>query len=155
MAMTSVCQKSICIHQDCRNEVLMFTIKEVWNRVSSPENQFFNISSCKWPSNSPLKSFTWFWWGIDELLPIYFSSDEHVQYMTSQNLLILIDFDSFIGHFLIWNYSPLNLYNSGTRRDIKKQSTAFILVFAALSNSVIKKTFHLHFKRNRSLSLND
>ena len=29
-----------------------------------------------------------------------FSSHQHAQYMTSQNLLILIDFDSFFGHFL-------------------------------------------------------
>ena len=92
MAMTSVCQKSICIYQDCRNKGFMFTVKEIWDRVCSPENQFFNISSCKWPSTSSLKSFTWFWRGIDELLPIYFSSHQHVQHMTSQILLILIDF---------------------------------------------------------------
>ena len=61
----------------------------------------------------------------DELLMNYylfiFSSHQHVQHMTSQILLILIDFDSFFGHFLIWNYSSLNLYNFGTRRDIKKR----------------------------------
>ena len=39
MAMASVCQKSICIYQDCGNKEFMFTIKE----VCSPENQFFNI----------------------------------------------------------------------------------------------------------------
>ena len=65
--------------------------------------------------------------GSNEVLMSYylfiFSSHQHVQYMTSQNLLSLIDFDSFFGHFLIWSYSPLNLYNSGTRRDtcIKKR----------------------------------
>ena len=57
--------------------------------------------------------------GSDELLMSYylfiFSSHQHVQHMTSQILLILIDFDSFFGHFLIWNYSSLNLYNSGTK----------------------------------------
>ena len=68
MAMTSVCQKSICIYQDCRNKGFMFTIKEVWDQVCGPENQFFNNSSCKWPSTSSLKSFTWFWRGIGELL---------------------------------------------------------------------------------------
>ena len=48
--------------------------------------------------------------------------DEHVQHMTSQILLILIDFDSFFGHLLIRNYSSFeNLYNSGARRDIKKR----------------------------------
>ena len=41
--------------------------------------------------------------------------------MTSQIVLILIDFDSCFAHFLIWNYSSSNLYNSGTRRDIKKR----------------------------------
>ena len=34
--------------------------------------------------------------------------------MTSQILSILIGFDSFFGHFLIWNYSSLSNYNSGT-----------------------------------------
>ena len=61
----------------------------------------------------------------DELLMSYYlfidSSHQHVQHMTSQILLILIDFDSFFGHFLIWNYSTLNLCNSETRRDIKKR----------------------------------
>ena len=47
MAMTGVCQKWICIYQDCRNKGFMFTIKEVWDQVCSPENQFFNISTCK------------------------------------------------------------------------------------------------------------
>ena len=63
--------------------------------------------------------------GSDQLLMSYylfiFSSHQHVQHMTSQILLILIDFDSFFGHFLIWNYSSLKLYNSGTRGDIKKR----------------------------------
>ena len=63
--------------------------------------------------------------GSDEVLMCYylfiFSSHQYVQHMTSQILLILIDFDSFFGHFLIWNYSSLNPYNSGTRRDIKKR----------------------------------
>ena len=65
------------------------------------------------------------WLGSDELLMSYylfiFSSNQHVQHMTSQILLILIDFASFFEHFLIWNYSSLNLYNSGTRRDIQKR----------------------------------
>ena len=94
MAMTSVCQKSICIYQDCRNKEFMFTVKEVWDRVCSPENQFFDIGSCEWPYTSSLKSFTWFGRGIEELLPFYFSSHQHVQHMTSQILLIFIDFDS-------------------------------------------------------------
>ena len=48
MAMTSICEKSICISQDSRNKGFMFTIKEVRDQVCSPENQCFNISSCKW-----------------------------------------------------------------------------------------------------------
>ena len=59
-AMTSVYQKWICVYQDCRNKGFMFTIKEVWDRVCNPQNQFFNINSCEWPSTSSLKSFTWF-----------------------------------------------------------------------------------------------
>ena len=51
--------------------------------------------------------------GSNELLMSYylliFSSHQHVQHMTSQILLILIDFDSFFGHFLIRNYLSLNL----------------------------------------------
>ena len=46
---------------------------------------------------------------------------------------------AYFGQFLIWNYSSLNLYNSGTRKDIKKRQTAIFLIFAALSNSGIKK----------------
>ena len=63
--------------------------------------------------------------GSDEVLMSYylfiFSSHQHIQHMTSQILLILIDFDRVFDHFLIWNYSSLNRYNSGTRRDIKKR----------------------------------
>ena len=47
-------------YQDCRNKEFMFTVKEVWDRVCSPENQFFSIGSCEWPYTSSLKSFTWF-----------------------------------------------------------------------------------------------
>ena len=62
--------------------------------------------------------------GSDKVLMSYylfiFSSHQHVQHMTSQILLIEIDLDRVFDHFLIWNYSSLNPYNSGTRRDIKK-----------------------------------
>ena len=101
MAMISVCQKWICIYQGCRNKGFMFTIKEVWDQVCHPENQFFGVSSCKWPSTSSLKGFTWFLLGIDELLPIYFLIHQHIQHMTSQILLILIDFNRVFDHFLI------------------------------------------------------
>ena len=60
-----------------------------------PKRSIFNITSCKWPSTSSVKSLTWFLWVIYELLFI-FSSYQHVQHMTSQILLILIDFDSFL-----------------------------------------------------------
>ena len=45
----------------------MFTIKKVWDRVCGPENQFFDINSCKWLSTSSLKVSA----GPDEVLPIY------------------------------------------------------------------------------------
>ena len=41
--------------------------------------------------------------------------------MASQILFILIDFDKVSDYFLIWNYSSLNRYNSGTGRDSKKR----------------------------------
>ena len=41
--------------------------------------------------------------------------------MTSKILLIVIDFDGVFDHVLIWNYSSLNRYNSGTRKDIMEQ----------------------------------
>ena len=63
--------------------------------------------------------------GSDKFLmsyyPYSFSSHQHVQHITSQILLILIDFDSCFAHFFICNYSSSNLYNSGTGRDIKKR----------------------------------
>ena len=119
--MTSVCQQLICIYQDCRNKGFMFTIKEVWDQVYSPENQFLTSAVA---NGHPLPL-----WkvslGSDEVLMSYYlfiySSHQHVQHMTSQILLILIDFDRIFDHFLIWNYSSLNRYNSGTRRGIKKR----------------------------------
>ena len=148
MAMTSVCQKLICIYQDCRNNRFMFTIKEVWDRVCSPENHFFNTSSCKRPSTSSEKFhlvLTRYWCVITYLFfhPINMSSTwRHKFYWFS-----LIS-TAFFGHFLIWNYSSLNPCNSGTRRDIKKRWTAIFLIFAALPNSGIKKPFHLHFNKS-------
>ena len=62
--------------------------------------------------------------GSDEVLMSYYlfisSSHQHVQFMTSQILLISIDFDRVFDHFLIWNYSSLKRYNSGTRRSWPK-----------------------------------
>ena len=59
-----------------------------------------------------------------------------------------IDFDWFwqsFWPFFIWSYSSLNRYNFGTKRDIKKRWTAMFLIFAALSNSEIKKHFSRTF----------
>ena len=51
---------------------------------------------------------------FDELLLSFiFPSHQHVQLISSQILLIFIDFSG--------TYSSLNLHNSGTKRDIKKQ----------------------------------
>ena len=119
--MTSVCHKSVSIYQDCRNKGFMLTIKEVWDQACSPENQFL-ASAVANDRSLPLWKVSL---GSDQVLTSYylfiFSSHQHVQHMTSQMLLILIDLDSFFGHFLIWNYSSLDFYNSGTRRDIKKR----------------------------------
>ena len=88
MAMTSVFQKLICIYQDCRNKGFMFTIEEVWDQVCSLENQFANGRPL------PLRKVSL---GSNEVLMSYylfiFTSHQHVQHMTSQILLILIDFD--------------------------------------------------------------
>ena len=66
--------------------------------------------------------------GSDEvlmsLLPIYFFIPSACP---AQDVTNFIDFDWFrhfdkvFDHLLIWNYSSLNRYNSGTRRDIKKR----------------------------------
>ena len=106
-----------------------------------PRNQFFLTSTVA--NGRPLHL-----WkvslGFDELLMSYylftFSCPAH-------DVTNFIDFDWFrqlFGHFLIWNYSPLYLYSSGTRRDIKKRYTAIFLIFAAFSNLAIKN-ISLHF----------
>ena len=107
---------------DLRNKGFMFTIKEVWDRVCSPENQFFNINSCEWPSTSCLKSFTWFWQVLDESLSIYFFIPAST--CPAHDVTNFIVFDWFwqlLFALLIWNYSSSNPYNSGTRREIKKR----------------------------------
>ena len=129
MAMTSVYQKSICIYPDCRNKGLMFTVKEVWDWVCSPENQFFNSNSSKWPSTSNLKRFTWFWWGICELLLIYFTSHQHVQHTTSQILLILIDFIWPLFHlWLLFFYIVVTMELEKMLRNGKWRSFWFLLL---------------------------
>ena len=104
MAMTNVCQKSVCIYQDYRNKGFMFAIKGVWDRVCNPINQFFNISKWKWPSTSSLKSFTWFWTGIHELLPIYFFIPSACP---AHDVTNFIDFDWFRQSF--WQLFDLKL----------------------------------------------
>ena len=61
---------------------------------------------------------TRYWWVITYsfLHPINMSST-----WRHKILLILIDFERVSDHFLIWNYSSLNRYNSETGRDIKKR----------------------------------
>ena len=52
MAMTSVCQKWICIYQDCRNKGFMFTIKEVWDQVAAQKINFLTsevVNGCPLP----------------------------------------------------------------------------------------------------------
>ena len=124
---------------------LCLQLKRSRTKYAAKKNHFFNISSCKWPPTSYLKSFTSFWRGIDELLPIYFFIHQHVQHMTSQILLILIDFDRIFYHFLIWNYSSLNRYNSGTGSDIKKTVNCDLPDFCCFFKFGNKKK-HLHFK---------
>ena len=132
-----LCQKSICICQDSRTlqiKCLYLRLKRSGTEYVTQKINFFNVNSCKLPSTSSLKSFAWFWRVVAELLPI-FSSHQHVQHMTSQILLILNGFYNYFGYILIRNYSSLNPYNSGTRRDIRdlkqtrtgSQKTAFIL----------------------------
>ena len=85
----------------------MLINKEVWDQVSSPENHQQLQMAVHFLSEKS-----------DEVLMSYylfiFSSHQHVQYMTSQNLLILIDFDSFFGHFFdlkLLTFKPLKLWN--------------------------------------------
>ena len=126
--MTSTCQKSICIYQDCRNKGFMFTIKKVWDQVCSPENEFFKISSCKCPSTSSLKSFTWFWRGTDELLLIYFfipsACPAHVT-----NLLILIEFLTTFWSETTHIYIVITLELEEILRNYKQRSSWFLLLF--------------------------
>ena len=100
-----------------RNKWFMFTIKEVWDQVCSPENQFLSPTIVNGRPRPLWKVLL----GSDEVLMSYYlficSFNQHVQHMTSQILLILIDFVRDFDHFLIWNNSSLNCYNSG---DIKK-----------------------------------
>ena len=71
------------------------------------------------------------------------SFHQHVQHMTSQILLILIDFDRAFDHFLIQNYASLNRYNSGT----------IFLTFAALSYSAIKKHLICTLRQRSNLGI--
>ena len=69
---------------------------------------------------------------------------------------VSLGFDKLVMSYYLFifsshHYSYLNLYNSGTRRDIKKQSTEIFLIFCwsfKFSNKK-KTTFHLHFKGDK------
>ena len=95
---------------------LCLQLKRSGTEYGAQKINFFNINSCKWPSISPLKKVSH---GSDKLLMSYylfiFLSHQHVQHMTSQTLLILIDFFA-----TFWSEITffLNLYNFGTRRYI-------------------------------------
>ena len=139
MAMTNVCQKSIFILQDCRNKAVFLQFKRSGTECAVQNVNFLTSPVANGRPLPPVKSFTWFWWVTDELLPIYCFIPSTCP---AHDVTNFIDFDwfrQFFGHFLIWNYSSLNLYSSGTRRDIKKRWTVIFLIFATLSNSAIKE----------------
>ena len=147
MAMTNVCQRSICIHQNCRNKGFMFTIKEVWDQVCSPENQFFNISSCKWPSTASLKSFTWFWRGIDVLLPIYFFHRTSVSSTWRHKFYwFWLISTAFSGTF--WSETThLQTLIASNQKRYQETVNGDLPDFCCSFKFGNKKTFHLHFKR--------
>ena len=67
----------------------------------------------------------------------------------AHNVTNFIDFGWFRQLFralLLLKYSSLDDYNSESRKDIKKQYTGIFLISTGLSNSAIKKPFHLHLK---------
>ena len=63
--------------------------------------------------------------GSDQVLKSYylfiFSSHQHVQHRRHKFYWFWLILTAYFGQFLIWNYSSLNLYNSGSRKDIKKR----------------------------------
>ena len=63
--------------------------------------------------------------GSDEVLKSYylfiFSSHQHANIWRHKFYWFWLILTAYFGQFLIWNYSSLNLYNSGTRKDIKKR----------------------------------
>ena len=72
-----------------------------------------------------------------------------VHHMTSQILSILIDFYPDLCATFQSFIQSLNLYNSGTRKDIKKikkRLTAVFLTFKGLSDRKIKNSHDLHFE---------
>ena len=93
MATINVCQKSICMYQDYGNKGFIFTIKWSGTDYATQKINIFLTSAVANGRPLPLWNVSL---GSDEVLMSYylfiFSSHQHVQYMTSQILLILIDF---------------------------------------------------------------
>ena len=99
MAMTNACQKSITFPRTVEIKVLYLQLKRSGTEYAAQKISLLTSTVANGhPLPPPKVSF-----GSDELLMSYylfiFSSHQHVQHMTSQILLILIDFDSFFGHF--------------------------------------------------------
>ena len=133
MAMTSVCQKSMCIYQDCRKKGLCLQLKRSGTKYAAQKINFLTSAVANGRS-LPLWKVSL---GSDQVLMSYylfiFSSHQHVQHMTSQILLILIDFDNFFEDFLIWNYSSysfrlITLELEEILRNGKRRSSWFLLL---------------------------
>ena len=119
-------------------------LKRSGTKYAAQKINIFNINSCEWPSTSSLWKVSP---GSDKFLISYylfiFSSHQHVQYITSQILLILI---AVLPTFWSWT-TLLQTFITLELEEISgngKQWSKF-LSFAALSNSGIKKTFDLYF----------
>ena len=101
MAMTSVCQKSIAFIRTAEIKGLCVQLKRSGTEYAAQKINFL-ISAV---ANGPALPLCKVLLGSHEVLMCYylfiFLSHQYVKNMTSQILLILIDFDSFFGHFLI------------------------------------------------------
>ena len=99
--MTNACQKSIAFPRTVEIKVLYLQLKMSGTEYAAQKTNFLTSPVAN-GHPLPLRKASF---RSDELLMSYylfiFSSHQHVQHMTSQILLILIDFDSFLGHFLI------------------------------------------------------
>ena len=94
MAMTSICQKSICVYQDCRKKGLCLQLKRSGTEYVAQKVNFLILAVANGRTLPVWKVSL----DSDKVLMSYylfiFLSYQHVQHMTSQISLILIDFDS-------------------------------------------------------------